>query len=138
MKLDDCSRNHFHHNTFRTYGNECIDVKEGSTDNLIEYNVCEQQQDPNSGGFDFRGNGNTARFNEISNCKGAGVRLGGDDGHGTGNHVYGNVIKDMGEGAFNVMQSGQGIVCENIVSGASALVRLCCCCCVLLSLLLLA
>lgn len=120
--------NHFHHNTFRTYGNECIDVKEGSTNNLIEYNVCEQQRDPNSGGFDLRGNSNIVRNNKISSCDGAAVRVGGDKDYGTDNHVYGNVIKDMGAGAFNVMQGGQGTVCGNEVSGASALVGSYCCC----------
>lgn len=120
VKADNCGYNWMHHNTFRTYGNECIDVKEGSTHNLIEYNVCEMQRDPNSGGFDLRGDLNTVRFNEITECDGAGVRMGGHDGYGSGNHAYGNVITNMGNGAFNVMAPDQGTVCENKISGASA------------------
>lgn len=124
MNADNCAYNWMHHNTFRTYGNECIDVKEGSTNNLIEYNVCEKQKDPNSGGFDLRGDENTVRFNEITDCIGAGVRIGGDGKYGRGNHVYGNVIKSMGNGAFNIMAPEQGTVCENIISGATS-VRWC-------------
>lgn len=115
---DECSYNWYHHNTFRTYGNECIDVKEGSHHNLIENNVCEQQLDENSGGFDLRGDENTVRYNEIAECIGAGVRVGGDQDFGAGNNIYGNVIQNMGAGAFNVLKPGQGAVCENIISGS--------------------
>lgn len=125
VDADDCSYNWIHHNTLRTHGNECVDVKEGSTNNLIEYNVCESQKDPNSGGFDLRGDKNTVRYNEISECIGSGVRVGGDAPHGGGNHIYGNTIRNMGSGAFNVMTPDQGIVCENTISGATS-VRHCC------------
>ncbi|CAN0203846.1 unnamed protein product, partial [Hapterophycus canaliculatus] len=79
VDADVCQYNWIHHNTFRTYGNECVDVKEGSINNLIEHNVCEQQMDANSGCFGSRGDDNTFRWNEIAECTGAGVRVGGSD-----------------------------------------------------------
>lgn len=94
VDFDVCSYNWIHHNTFRTYGNECVDVKEGSAYNLIESNVCEQQLDKNSGCFGLRGSDNTVRFNDIAECTGAGIRVGGDKGFGENNNLYGNVIKN--------------------------------------------
>lgn len=91
---DNCAYNWIHHNTMRSYGNECVDVKEGSADNLIEYNQCEDQQDPNSGCFGLRGSDNTVRWNKIADCEGAGVRMGGDNGFGRYNNVYGNTISN--------------------------------------------
>ncbi|CAM9362869.1 unnamed protein product, partial [Sphacelaria rigidula] len=129
VDYDVCAYNWIHHNTFRTYANECVDVKEGSENNLIEYNICEEQKDENSGCFGFRGSHNTARFNDIANCEGAGVRVGGDKvgstTFGMGNHMYGNTIKNTGNGAFNVMRPEQGAVCENTISGATAVSTFC-------------
>ena len=125
VDADVCRYNWIHHNTFRTFGNECVDIKEGSTDNLVEYNVCEQQQDPNSGCFGSRGSGNTFRWNEITNCAGAAVRVGGEDGYGGGNNMYGNEIKNCDKGAFSVMSANQGTVCENKISGVDLLVSTC-------------
>ena len=121
VDADNCAYNWIHHNTFRTYGNECVEMKEGSSNNLIEHNVCEQQKDANSGCFGSRGSDNTFRWNEIAECVGAGVRVGGDNGHGEGNHIYGNSIKNADNGAFSVMSPKQGTVCENKISGVDAI-----------------
>lgn len=121
MSADVCAYNWIHHNTFRTYGNECVEMKEGSANNLVEHNVCEQQKDKNSGCFGSRGSDNTFRWNEIAECVGAGVRVGGDGSHGEGNHIYGNSIKNAGNGAFSVMSPKQGAVCENLISGVDAI-----------------
>ncbi|CAM9811447.1 unnamed protein product, partial [Pylaiella littoralis] len=110
---DVCSHNHIHHNTFNTYGNECVEVKEASTLNLIEHNICTKQMDEQSGGFSSRGSENTFRYNDISDCVGTGVRVGGEDGYGELNNIYGNDIKDCGYGAFAVNSENQGVVCEN-------------------------
>lgn len=40
--------NHFFDNHFETHGNEGIDIKEGSTNNLVEDNSCTAQLDPAS------------------------------------------------------------------------------------------
>ena len=52
-----------------------LDIKEGSSFNIVEYNKCTGQRDPNSGGLDSRGNDNIFRYNEIYDNLGAGVRL---------------------------------------------------------------
>ena len=111
----DVSRNNYiHHNTIETHGNECVDIKEGSRLNLIEHNTCEQQKDPDSAGFDARGNDNTFRYNISRNNVGAGVRLGGDsDKDGIGNHVYGNTLENNAGGAMKIMRLPQGNVCDN-------------------------
>ncbi|CBJ32655.1 secreted protein [Ectocarpus siliculosus] len=117
VDADVCGYNWIHHNAFRTYGNECVDIKEGSANNLVENNVCEQQFDPNSGCVGSRGSDNTFRWNEIAECKGAGIRVGGEDGYGEGNHMHGKTIKNAEKGAFNVMSPNQGTVCETSISG---------------------
>ncbi|CAN0559810.1 unnamed protein product, partial [Ectocarpus sp. 12 AP-2014] len=72
-------------------GNECVDIKEGATMNVVEYNECEDQRDAESGCYDSRGNENTFRYNTAVQCLGAGIRLGGHtiDGfvYGVDNHV---------------------------------------------------
>lgn len=120
--VDKCAYNWIHHNTMRSYGNECVDVKEGSSHNLIESNVCENQMDEDSGCFGLRGSDNTLRWNEIAECKGAGVRMGGNLGYGGGNHIYENVIKEAKRGAFSVMSPDQGTVCGNKLSGVDRIV----------------
>ncbi|CAM9999971.1 unnamed protein product, partial [Laminaria digitata] len=119
--VDKCAYNWIHHNTMRSYGNECVDVKEGSSHNLIENNVCEKQMDESSGCFGLRGSDNTIRWNEIADCKGAGIRMGGNLGYGRDNHIYGNVIKEA-QGAFSVMSPDQGTVCENKISDVDRIV----------------
>ena len=44
-------------------GNECVDVKEGASFNVIEHNQCAEQLDDESGCYDSRGNENTFRYN---------------------------------------------------------------------------
>ncbi|CAM9752652.1 unnamed protein product, partial [Discosporangium mesarthrocarpum] len=57
-------------------GNECVDIKEGASYNLIEKNDCGGQLDDDSGGINVRGNYNTIRYNSVRKCHGAGVRIG--------------------------------------------------------------
>ncbi|CAN0400898.1 unnamed protein product [Ectocarpus fasciculatus] len=113
VEADITKHNWIHHNTFRTYGNECVDIKEGSTENLVEYNICEHQLDVNSGCFGSRGSANTFRWNKISHCVGAGFRFGGDRGYGTDNNAYGNEINDAAYGGYNFMEHPQGQICSN-------------------------
>lgn len=49
-------------NNIETHGNECVEVKEGSSGNILEYNVCTYQQDSNSGCYTSRGDANTIRY----------------------------------------------------------------------------
>lgn len=111
----DVSRdNWIHHNVIHTNGNECIDIKEAATANLIEHNICSGQRDPKSGGLDARGSGNTIRFNTVKDCTGAGVRLGGDEAtDGLDNAVYGNKIRGCAGGGVKIERAPQEMICGN-------------------------
>jgi hypothetical protein len=112
--VDRSRRNHVHHNLIETYGNECVDIKEGASDNLVEHNTCRHQKDSDSGGMDARGNNNTFRYNIIEDNLGAGVRLGGDEEtDGTHNNVYENTIRNNKRGALRILRLPQGTVCGN-------------------------
>ncbi|MFB7342260.1 nitrous oxide reductase family maturation protein NosD [Streptomyces hydrogenans] len=115
----DVSRgNHIRHNTIDTQGNECVDIKENATGNIVEHNDCTGQRDPSSGGLDARGSGNTFRYNTVHDNLGAGIRLGGDtatDGTDTG--VYGNTVTGNASGGVKFMRTPQGPVCGNTMSG---------------------
>lgn len=114
---DQSSNNYIHDNDIETHGNECVDIKSGSTDNIVEKNTCRYQMDSESAGFDARGDNNTFRFNTVSDNQGAGFRL-GDDNAGTGvrNDVYQNTIKDNKQGAVKIRQMPQGTICGNTLS----------------------
>jgi hypothetical protein len=117
---DASDHNWIHHNTMNTQGNECVDVKEGASANLIEYNTCTGQRDPNSAGFDSRGNANIIRYNIAYGNLGAGVRVGGHKVAGTqygkANEVYGNQLYDNAGGAVSIMINGQKKICGNDLS----------------------
>ena len=117
IEPDLTARNWVHHNFMDTQGNECVEAKEGTEYNIIEYNICTGQKDPNSGGIVSRGKGNIIRYNEIYDNVGAGVRLGGHlvDGvqYGVENEVYGNLIHGNEAGGVKILVAGQGLICGN-------------------------
>ncbi|MBW3573493.1 MAG: hypothetical protein KY450_01335 [Actinobacteria bacterium] len=111
----DVSKNNVvRNNTFDTQGNECVDIKEGSTANVVSGNSCTGQKDPNSAGLDSRGSGNTFDDNRSFNNVGAGVRLGGDtSSDGTNNNVRRNELYGNGVGGIKFMATPQGEICGN-------------------------
>ncbi|CAM9262723.1 unnamed protein product [Pylaiella littoralis] len=114
---DVCSYNLVTGNKLVPRANECVDVKEGSTMNVIEYNDCQDQRDSDSGCFDSRGNDNTFRYNTAEGCEGAGIRLGGHviNGFvfGVDNHVYGNDFSETEGGSIKARRDPQGVICGN-------------------------
>ena len=111
---DQSIGNRIHHNVINTGGNECVDIKEGSSGNIVEYNSCTGQKDPESGGLDTRGSDNVFRYNEIFENVGVGVRLGGDtESDGVNNAVYGNIITNNLSGGIKVQRRPQGNICGN-------------------------
>lgn len=115
--VDQSNGNWIHHNDFNTKGNECVDIKEGSSNNVIEYNNCTGQKDSESGGFDSRGNNNVFKLNTIYDNIGAGIRFGGDgDNDGIGNEATDNVIVNNKAGGIKFQRSPQGKVCGNSMS----------------------
>ncbi|MCY3867280.1 MAG: hypothetical protein OXG68_17735 [Chloroflexi bacterium] len=117
IEPDVTAHNWVHHNIIDTKGNECVEAKEGTEHNIIEYNICTGQKDPNSGGIVSRGKANVIRYNEIHGSVGAGVRLGGHlvDGvqYGVENLVYGNIISENDAGGIKVLVDGQALICGN-------------------------
>ncbi len=111
---DESNNNRIHHNFINTQGAECVDIKEGSSGNIVEYNTCTGQQNPNSAGLQSRGNSNIFRNNEIYGNIGAGVRLGGSTQmDGINNDVYRNNIYDNQSGGIKFMAKPQGRICSN-------------------------
>lgn len=116
--IDSSNQNWIHHNIFNTQGNECVDIKEGSEENIVEYNECTGQKDVESAGLDSRGNKNVFRYNKSFGNNGAGIRLGGDtENDGTDNNVYFNLLLDNKSGGIKVQRTPQGIICGNTLSG---------------------
>lgn len=105
-------------NTIATRGNECVDIKEGSSYNIVEFNDCTAQKDKHSGGLDSRGNQNIFRYNYIYKNSGAGIRFGGDEkSDGLRNQAYGNKIENNKNVAVKVQRTPQGLICGNQESG---------------------
>ncbi|MCB9430804.1 MAG: discoidin domain-containing protein [Ardenticatenaceae bacterium] len=117
---DETSNNWIHDNLIVTQGNECVEVKEGASGNIIEHNDCSGQRDPNSGGFGLRGSGNILRYNRSYGNVGAGVRIGGHEVggilYGQENDVYGNEIFGNQAGGIKFQVDNQGMVCGNLMA----------------------
>jgi len=65
------------YNFIASYGSECIDVKEGSSNVVIMHNVCMGNQQETVGGISVRGNNNIISNNIVFLNKGAGIRVKG-------------------------------------------------------------
>lgn len=117
---DESTANWVHHNVMNTQGNECVEIKEGASANLIEYNTCTGQLDPESGGIGARGDRNIIRYNVIYGNVGAAVRLGGHEvagvQYGIHNEVYSNRFLHNVAGGVNVAVGPQTKICGNWLS----------------------
>ncbi len=115
-EIDHSDRNWIHHNVIHSQGSECVDIKEGSRYNLVEYNLCTQQKDANVAGISIRGNKNTIRYNQVYDNVGAGIRLGGDTpSDGLDNEVYGNYLFNNKNGALKITRLPQRKICGNTI-----------------------
>lgn len=94
---------------------ECVDIKEGSSQNRVEGNICSGNRDVESAGFSSRGDNNSFIRNVTTGrLAGAGVRLGGDRKHqGVNNIVIGNDLRNTGGYALKDERSQQGKICGN-------------------------
>lgn len=112
--VDASDHNRIYRNHFNTNGNECVDIKEGSSFNIVEYNYCTGQKDPKSAGFDSRGNHNIFRHNTVVKNIGAGFRLGGDTpADGIKNTIYNNIIHSNAGGGIKLLAWPQDRICGN-------------------------
>lgn len=115
-ELDTSGHNWIHDNSIDTGGGECVDIKEGARENLVERNSCTGQRDPKSAGLAARGDRNTLRDNKVYGNSGAGVRLGGaEPGDGVANRVYGNTLVDNRGGGIKILRPEQGPLCGNLL-----------------------
>ena len=115
---DQSNNNRIHHNTFNTRGNECVDIKEGSTGNKVYSNVCSGQLDRESAGFNSAGNGNLFYSNVVYGNAGSGFRFGSDtNGYGIANQAWSNEIVDNQGVGFNIQDGLQKKLCGNTISG---------------------
>ncbi len=106
-------------NVIETRGNECVDIKEAATANVVEHNDCTGQRDEDSAGLDSRGSGNVFRFNRSYDNTGAGIRLGGDTAtDGIDNVVVGNELLDNEGAGIKAMRLPQARVCGNRIEGS--------------------
>lgn len=113
--VDDSGQNWVHDNSIEVPA-ECVDVKEGARENLVENNTCTGSQDPDGGGFSSRGIATTFRNNRSTGHAGAGIRLGGDaDQDGTQSVVVGNVLANNKGYGVKVLREPQGQICGNIL-----------------------
>ena len=120
---DESTDNWIHHNTMNTQGSECVDIKEGAHNNIVEFNNCTGQHDKDGGGLDTRGDNNIFRYNVVYGNLGAGIRLGGHTvngiEYGKNNQVYGNQIYDNTTGGVNIAVGPQTKICGNTLKISS-------------------
>ncbi|CAN0216348.1 unnamed protein product, partial [Discosporangium mesarthrocarpum] len=104
---DSCRFNTVSHNDLNPEGNECVDIKEGSSENIIQNNKCWGQYDDDSAGLDSRGDSNIFRYNEITATEGSGIRMGGHKVNGqqfgVNNMVYGNTMSENEHSGIKIM-----------------------------------
>jgi Protein of unknown function (DUF1565) len=105
-------------NTIDSHAAECVDVKEGVSDVLIERNVCGGPHDRDTSAINLRGDHVTVRRNMIDGRIGVPVRLGGTQlDQGVHNHIYDNELRcDLCTGPLvrNATQRAGTRVCDNL------------------------
>jgi Right handed beta helix region len=112
---DRSDGNWIHHNTINARSNHCVEIKEGSSRNIVEHNRCTGQLDRHEAGLNSRGNRNVFRYNMVYGNKGAGIRVGGHGvTDGSANEVYENTLRDNEAGGVKVQRMPQGMVCGNV------------------------
>jgi hypothetical protein len=118
---DGSTENYIHDNVFNTQGNECIEVKEGAYNNIIENNLCTGGRDPEAGGLVARGDNNIFRNNISFGHAGGGIRFGGHqvNGHtyGANNSAYGNLLYNNQAGGIKFENRLQAQICGNTFVG---------------------
>ena len=67
---DGSAHNVVRGNTLTPYGNECVDIKEGAYDNIVEDNVCREQYDDDAGCYGSRGDDNIFRCVDLKSQRG--------------------------------------------------------------------
>jgi hypothetical protein len=120
---DTSSDNVVSHNIIRTFGSECLDVKENAHGNVFENNVCSanaEAVDFEGSNVELRGYANVVRDNDIADSLGYTIKIqnDGDEYDKGGNIVQGNRLSGAAAETFKVKSSApQGAMCGNTVAG---------------------
>jgi hypothetical protein len=112
-------------NVIRTFGSECLDVKENAHDNVFENNECSGNTEPrefNGSNVELRGHGNIVRGNTIADSAGWNVKIQADDEDdydNGGNVVENNTLSGAAAEAVRIgSDAPQGAFCGNRVTAA--------------------
>jgi hypothetical protein len=122
---DTSSNNTVTGNVIRTFGSECLDVKENAHDNVFENNQCSGNTEPrefNGSNVELRGHGNIVRGNVIADSAGWNVKIQADDEDdydNGGNVLENNTLSGAAAEAVRIgSDAQQGTFCGNRVTAA--------------------
>jgi Protein of unknown function (DUF1565) len=122
---DTSSNNVVTGNVIRTFGSECLDVKENAHDNVFENNECSGNTEPrefNGSNVELRGHGNIVRNNLVADSAGWNVKIQSDDEEeydNGGNSLENNTLSGSAAEPVRIgSDAPQGPVCGNRVTAA--------------------
>jgi Right handed beta helix region len=121
---DTSSNNVVTGNVIRTFGSECLDVKENAHDNVFENNECSGNTEPrefNGSNVELRGHSNIVRGNVIADSAGWNVKIQSDDDEYDvgGNSLQNNTLSGAAAEPVRIgTDSPQGAFCGNRVTAA--------------------
>jgi hypothetical protein len=123
---DTSSNNVITGNVIRTFGSECLDVKENAHDNVFENNECSANTEPrrfNGSNVELRGHGNVVRGNTITDSAGWNIKIQSDDEDdydNGGNVVENNTLAGAAAEAVRIgSDARQGAMCGNRVTASA-------------------
>ncbi len=126
---DGSSDNVITNNVIRTFGSECLNVKENAHDNLFEGNECSdnaESADFDGSNVELRGHNNAVRGNVISDSAGYGVKIQSDEEEYDlgGNTVQNNRITGTAAEPLKIKTvSAPGPICGNVVAAEDEVVE---------------
>ena len=113
------------HNVIRTFGSECLDVKENAHDNVFENNVCSGNAEAvgfEGSNVELRGYANVVRDNDITDSAGYTIKIQTDAKKYDkgGNVVENNRLSGAAAETFKIKSSArQGRMCGNVVAAGT-------------------
>ena len=114
--VDNSTNLKVHDNLIATYGSECVDLKEGVHGVKIYSNACMKSHQETTAGINLRGDNNEVFGNLIFYNDGAAVRVGGYDGYGVDNSIFGNFVDYCKFSGLKILRNPQKKVCGNVAT----------------------
>jgi hypothetical protein len=122
---DTSSNNIVTGNIIRTFGAECLGVKENAHSNVFENNECSGNTEPrdfSGSNIELRGHGNVVRGNVIADSAGWNVKIQSDDEDdydNSGNTLENNTLSGAAAEPVSIgSDAPQGLFCGNQVTAA--------------------